>query len=178
MALNHLFDKFRHDRKWVYLVLILCLAAVVLLRISSIANKTTIGHDESISYLSATCHEVSYNSGPVAYPVQVIKWKEYLQVDQRFCFRQISEDLAATDRIGDRPERKAHRSLMTTLWHIRRCLPDESYILSNAPTAQYDPQANVWLDKELFESLVSGEETGKFGSGRGIMQGQFSRWIL
>lgn len=31
---------------------------------------------------------------------------------------------------GDRPERKARRSLTTALWHIRRCLP-EDYILSD-----------------------------------------------
>jgi len=97
VALIHLFDKSRHDRKWTYLVLFLCLAAAALLRISALANKTTIGHDESISYLSATCHQVSYSNGPVGYPVQAIEWKEYLQVDQRFCFRQISADLAATD---------------------------------------------------------------------------------
>ncbi|MFQ5858356.1 MAG: AAA family ATPase, partial [Anaerolineae bacterium] len=55
---------------------------------------------------------------------------------------------------GDRPERKARRSLATALWHIRRCLPDEGCILSDPHTVQFDPQANLWLDVEEFERLA------------------------
>ncbi len=35
---------------------------------------------------------------------------------------------------GDRPERKARRSLTTALWHIRRCLPDKECLLSDPHT--------------------------------------------
>ena len=49
---------------------------------------------------------------------------------------------------GDRPERKARSSLSTSLWHIRRCLPDEEIILSDPHSVQFDPQADLWLDVE------------------------------
>ncbi len=54
----------------------------------------------------------------------------------------------------DRPERKARRSLTTALWHIRRCLPGEGYILSDAQTVQFNPQALLWLDAGEFEEKV------------------------
>ena len=55
---------------------------------------------------------------------------------------------------GDRPERKARHSLSTALWHIRRCLPDEIPILSDAQTVQFDSQADLWLDAEEFQLWV------------------------
>jgi len=61
---------------------------------------------------------------------------------------------------GDRPERKARRSLTTALWHIRRCLPDERLILSDPHTVQFDPQSDLWLEVEEFERLVDWE-TGR-----------------
>ena len=65
---------------------------------------------------------------------------------------------------GNRPERKARRSLSTALWHIRRCLPDEIHILSDPHTVQFDPQSDLWLDVEAFEKLVN-RETGKSVNG-------------
>ena len=56
---------------------------------------------------------------------------------------------------GDRPERKARRSLSTALWHIRRCLPHEGLILSDPQAAQFDPQSDLWLDVEEFQVLSS-----------------------
>ena len=56
---------------------------------------------------------------------------------------------------GDRPERKARSSLSTSLWHIRRCLPDEALILSDPHSVQFDPRANLWLDVEAFESSAT-----------------------
>jgi ABC-type oligopeptide transport system substrate-binding subunit/DNA-binding SARP family transcriptional activator len=55
---------------------------------------------------------------------------------------------------GDRPERKARASLSTALWHIRRCLPHETLILSDSHTVQFDPQSDLWLDVEEFERLA------------------------
>ncbi len=40
---------------------------------------------------------------------------------------------------GDRPARKARRSLSTALWQIRRCLPDDSIILSDTNAVQFNP---------------------------------------
>ncbi len=55
---------------------------------------------------------------------------------------------------GERPAEKARQSLSTALWHIRRCLPDERLILSDAQTVQFEPQADLWLDTEAFEQLT------------------------
>lgn len=51
---------------------------------------------------------------------------------------------------GERPERKARRSLSTALWHIRRCLPDESLLVGDTQMVQFEPRADLWLDTEAF----------------------------
>jgi oligopeptide transport system substrate-binding protein len=56
---------------------------------------------------------------------------------------------------GDRPERKARRSLTTALWHIRRCLPEPVYLLSDAQAVQIDPQVDLWLDVNEFEASAA-----------------------
>ena len=76
---------------------------------------------------------------------------------------------------GDRPERKARRSLATALWHIRRCLP-EDYILS-------DPQADLWLDVDEFESRVSHDDVAGLQSAVALYRGHFldgfyDDWII
>ena len=58
---------------------------------------------------------------------------------------------------GDRPERKARGSLSTALWHIRRCLPGDC-VDSDPQTVQFDPESDVWLDVEEFESCVSQDD--------------------
>ena len=63
---------------------------------------------------------------------------------------------------GDRPERRARRSLSTALWHIRRCLPAEGYLLADAQTVQFNPRSDFWLDVDELEKLVDWE-TGKLG---------------
>jgi DNA-binding SARP family transcriptional activator len=47
---------------------------------------------------------------------------------------------------GDRPEHRVRRSLTTALWHIRRCLPHEDWLLSDVHSAQFDSQADLCLD--------------------------------
>jgi ABC-type oligopeptide transport system substrate-binding subunit/DNA-binding SARP family transcriptional activator len=84
---------------------------------------------------------------------------------------------------GDRPERKARRSLTTALWHIRRCLPDETLILSDSHTVQFDPQADVWLDVEAFESLAAHDDLARLESAAGLYRGDFldgfyDDWII
>jgi ABC-type oligopeptide transport system substrate-binding subunit/DNA-binding SARP family transcriptional activator len=84
---------------------------------------------------------------------------------------------------GDRPERRARRSLATALWHIRRCLPDEALLLSDVKSAQLDPQADLWLDVAEFESLVARPDAWSLQSGialyRGdFMEGFYDDWVL
>jgi oligopeptide transport system substrate-binding protein len=83
---------------------------------------------------------------------------------------------------GDRPERKARRSLTTALWHIRRCLPQD-YILSDPHTVQFDPQAELWLDVDEFESLVPHDDMARLQSAVALYRGHFldgfyDDWII
>ena len=84
---------------------------------------------------------------------------------------------------GDRPERKARRSLSTALWHIRRCLPDAIPILSDPHTAQFDPQSDLWLDVDEFESQVSHDDAASLQSAVTLYRGDFldgfyDDWII
>jgi DNA-binding SARP family transcriptional activator len=83
---------------------------------------------------------------------------------------------------GDRPERRARRSLSTALWHIRRCLP-EDYILSDPHTVQFDPQSNFWLDVDEFESQVSHDDIASLQLAVALYRGDFldgfyDDWII
>jgi DNA-binding SARP family transcriptional activator/tetratricopeptide (TPR) repeat protein len=84
---------------------------------------------------------------------------------------------------GDRSDRKARRSLTTALWHIRRCLPQEGLLLSDAHSAQFDPQADLWLDVDKFESLASHHDVSSLQAAvalyRGdLLSGFYDDWIL
>jgi len=84
---------------------------------------------------------------------------------------------------ADRPERRARRSLTTALWHIRRCLPNENVLLSDAHSAQFDPQADLWLDIAEFESLVARPELSCLQSAVALYRGDFldgfyDDWVL
>lgn len=84
---------------------------------------------------------------------------------------------------GERPERRARRSLATALWHIRRCLPDDSLLISDVQSAQFDPQANLWLDVEEFESLAAGPDVRSLQSTVALYRGEFMEgfyddWVL
>jgi len=58
---------------------------------------------------------------------------------------------------GDRPERRARRSLTTALWHLRRCLSAGEYLLSDSHQVQFDPQADLGLDVDQFKTLAQQE---------------------
>ncbi|MGD9403508.1 MAG: AAA family ATPase [Anaerolineae bacterium] len=84
---------------------------------------------------------------------------------------------------GDRPERKARRSLRTALWHIRRCLPDKNLILSDSTMVQMDPDSDLWLDVEGFETQASCSKAPNLESVltlyRGdFLDGFFDDWII
>jgi oligopeptide transport system substrate-binding protein len=84
---------------------------------------------------------------------------------------------------GERTERKARRSLATALWHVRRCLPSEELILSDSQTAQFAPQADLWLDVEAFESLVARGDVRSLQSAIAVYRGAFmdgfyDDWII
>ncbi len=84
---------------------------------------------------------------------------------------------------GDRPERKARRSLATALWHIRRCLPDETLILSDSHTVQFNPQADLRLDVEVFEGCAIRDDVRSLRSAvehyRGeFLAGFYDDWVI
>jgi len=83
---------------------------------------------------------------------------------------------------GDRPERKARSSLSTSLWHIRRCLPQDC-ILSDPHTVQFDPQADLWLDTDEFESHTSHDGVAHLQLAAALYRGDFldgfyDDWII
>jgi len=83
---------------------------------------------------------------------------------------------------GDRAEDKARRSLRTALWHIRRCLPEGS-IRSDPHTVQFDPQGDVWLDVDEFESLVAHDDIASLQAAVALYRGDFldgfyDDWII
>jgi DNA-binding SARP family transcriptional activator len=84
---------------------------------------------------------------------------------------------------GERTEYKAHRSLSTALWHIRRCLPDNSVILNDSQTVQFDPQSPLWMDVEEFEALAPRSEPASLQSAIALYRGDFldgffDDWII
>jgi ABC-type oligopeptide transport system substrate-binding subunit/DNA-binding SARP family transcriptional activator len=84
---------------------------------------------------------------------------------------------------GDRPERRARRSLTTALWHIRRCLPTEGWLLGDVHSAQFDPQADLWLDVAEFEALVARPELSCLQAAVALYRGDFmdgfyDDWVL
>jgi ABC-type oligopeptide transport system substrate-binding subunit/DNA-binding SARP family transcriptional activator len=83
---------------------------------------------------------------------------------------------------GDRPERKARASLSTALWHIRRCLP-ENYVESDPQTVQFDPESDLWLDVDEFQSHVSQDDVAALQSAVALYRGDFldgfyHEWVI
>lgn len=59
------------------------------------------------------------------------------------------------------PPRRARRSLNTALWHIRRVLPGDDYLLASAEDVQFNPQSAFWLDVSDFEALLARRPAGE-----------------
>jgi uncharacterized membrane protein len=73
-------------------------AATVLLRAQLIAGKSSITHDDTIAYISATCHQGEFHRadyGPD--PVPAASWKKFTKLDRRFCFGAIASGLRDYD---------------------------------------------------------------------------------
>jgi len=84
---------------------------------------------------------------------------------------------------GDRPERRARRSLTTALWHIRRCFPEEGLILSELDTVQFDPRCELWLDVDGFQAKASRQDIASLQSAMTLYRGDFldgfyDDWII
>mgnify|MGYP001826035177 CR=1 FL=1 len=84
---------------------------------------------------------------------------------------------------GDRPERRARRSLTTALWHIRRCLPEEGLILSELNTVQFDPKSELWLDVDAFQAKASRHDIASLQAAvalyRGdLLDGFYDDWVI
>jgi DNA-binding SARP family transcriptional activator len=84
---------------------------------------------------------------------------------------------------GDRPEPKARHSLSTAMWHIRRCLPHEGYILSDSHTVQFDPRVDLRLDVDEFEFALAHDDVAHLEAAVGLYRGDFldgfyDDWIL
>lgn len=94
----------------------------------------------------------------------------------------------ARDRIagmfwGDNTDRKARRSLSTSLWHIRRCLPEGDYLLTDSDTVQFNPEVRLWIDAEVFASLAVETEITSLQSAVELyhapfMDGFYDDWII
>jgi DNA-binding SARP family transcriptional activator len=95
----------------------------------------------------------------------------------------IHRDHLADLFFGERSEHKARRSLSTALWHIRRCLPDDSFLLNNSQSVQFDPHSPLWLDVEEFEALAARSEAASLYSAVALYRGDFldgfyDDWII
>jgi DNA-binding SARP family transcriptional activator/tetratricopeptide (TPR) repeat protein len=72
----------------------------------------------------------------------------------RACPREGLADLFWPGRPGD----KALRSLSTALWQIRRVLPSEKYLISDAQSVRFNPESDYWLDVAAIEQLLNWEQ--------------------
>lgn len=84
------------------LVLIAAGCLSIGLRCIVILKKTTLEHDDGISFLAATGHQDAYDEAiqgkaPLGNWARALEWKSFLKADSRFCFKNIGRDLAATD---------------------------------------------------------------------------------
>ena len=87
----------------IWRIILISLVMGLVLRAIAITNKTSISHDEGISYLAATANQGAYQrvQENTAYPygtwVTASKWRDFFTVRERFAFPQISRDLIESD---------------------------------------------------------------------------------
>jgi DNA-binding SARP family transcriptional activator len=74
---------------------------------------------------------------------------------------------------GDRPERKARRSLSTALWQIHRCLPREDLLLCTATSIQFNPKTPLWLDVQAFETQAAQPDLANLQAAADLYRGDF-----
>ncbi|MCW5857424.1 MAG: AAA family ATPase [Caldilineales bacterium] len=73
---------------------------------------------------------------------------------------------------GERPEEKAHHSLATALWHIRRCLGD-GVIVSDLHTVFLAPEVDCWLDSDAFADLAARRDLDAAQEAVSLYRGDF-----
>ncbi|MCP4362382.1 MAG: tetratricopeptide repeat protein [Chloroflexi bacterium] len=84
---------------------------------------------------------------------------------------------------GDRPERKARRSLSNALTHIRHCLPDGNFLQADNQVVQIALPITLWLDAEVFMQEASRHNQASLQTAatlyRGeFMSGFFDDWVI
>ncbi len=89
-------------KKPTLLLLLAALMVGLFFRVVLITTKTSMTHDEGISYLVATVNQGAFQEmREGAYPygqwASASEWKAFLVPSKRFAFRQIGSDLAALD---------------------------------------------------------------------------------
>src|SRR4051794_22411289 len=92
-----------HTRWTVVAILALVLGAGIAARIAAVDGKPVLTHDESISYLAATCHQGAYGrlveggGPPLGRWVPASTWQSFLEPSGRWCLGTIRDDLAHWD---------------------------------------------------------------------------------
>lgn len=84
---------------------------------------------------------------------------------------------------GDRPDKRARRSLATALWQIRRCFPIKSYIQADVHTVQFAFPGQLQLDAEDFVTAASLPDIRSLEMAVSLYQGDFldgfyDDWII
>jgi hypothetical protein len=89
----------RRGRAGLVALLVACLAVGVGLRLESVRHKETPSHDESISFIAATCHQDAFErEAPVGRTVPAAEWQRFWDTGEgTFCFAAIGHGLAETD---------------------------------------------------------------------------------
>jgi hypothetical protein len=89
----------RRGRAGLVALLVACLAVGVGLRLESVRHKETPSHDESISFIAATCHQDAFETdAPTGRTVPASEWQRFWHTgDGTFCFAAIGHGLATTD---------------------------------------------------------------------------------
>ena len=89
----------RNRRAWLVALLVASLAVGIGLRLESVRHKHTPSHDESISFIAATCHQNAYErDAPTARTVPAQEWQRFWKIDDaKLCFGAIGNGLAQTD---------------------------------------------------------------------------------
>lgn len=108
-----------YANKRLYLILFLIILAGAFLQGTLAAFKTTITHDETISYLSAVGRQGDFervfqdNFFPANHWTTAGEWQAWFAIDTPFAFRQIGRDLTKSD---------IHPPLYFWLLHLWTCL--------------------------------------------------------
>jgi len=88
--------------KWFALAVLVATLAVAA-RVATIDGKAVLTHDETVSYLAATCHQGEYGrmlargAAPVGTWVPARTWQRFLEPEPRWCLGTIRADLAHWD---------------------------------------------------------------------------------